>query len=275
MAKSAGNSPSLALPDDVFNLLAQADQARGFPPGTMQALMQQEVGGSSGKYLQDPTTYHYPLDASGKRIAGHTGKVSTAFGPFGILESTGAKPGYGVKPLANKSLGEQVRFAGDYLAARSKSAGSLSGGLAGYGEGEKYASQVMGRIGGKPPVVMAKASAPVMAQAAPIVFPTEMPDQMVAQAVPVQAPVQEMAPQPQISPPVMAAGPDPWQMKLDEINKAQAPVQVADLAYGGPAAPVMPQFQRPDFMAALSMMGQNTQPNFSPFASMLGRKARV
>ena len=150
MAKS--KDQSLGLPDNVVSLLAAADKRNGLPPGTMQAVMQQEVGGQLNKFLSDPTAYHYAPNAEGKRIAGHTGKVSTAFGPFGILESTAAKPGYGVAPLKDKSLEEQVRFASDYLAARSKSAGGLEAGLAGYGEGGKYAKQVASRLGKGAPV---------------------------------------------------------------------------------------------------------------------------
>ena len=115
----AKNSQALALPDNVFSLLAAADKQRGFPPGTMQSLLMQETGGQA-KYLNDPTQYHYAANADGKRIAGHTGKISTAHGPFGILESTAKDPGYGVKPMGDKtSLAEHIRFAGDYLAARS------------------------------------------------------------------------------------------------------------------------------------------------------------
>jgi hypothetical protein len=134
------------LPADFLSLLAQENKRHGFPAGTMEALVQQEVGGNS-KYLDDPTAYHYPLNAEGKRVAGHTGKVSTAFGPFGILESTGRDPGYGVKPLGDKqSLAEQARFASDYLAARIKQGGSMLAGLAGYGEGDRYAQQVKARL---------------------------------------------------------------------------------------------------------------------------------
>lgn len=107
--------------------------------------MQTEVGGRINEFLNAPETYHYGLNKDGKRIAGHTGKVSTAFGPFGILESTAKDPGYGVKPLQNKSLEEQIRFASEYLAARSKRAGGLAQGLAGYGEGDKYSAKVLGQ----------------------------------------------------------------------------------------------------------------------------------
>lgn len=128
--------------------LAAAEERAGLPPGTMKAVLQQEIG-SDKTYLNDPAKYHYPLNAEGRRVAPHTGKVSTAFGPFGILESTAKDPGYGVKPLQDKSLDEQIRFSADYLAARAKSAGSLEGGLAGYGEGPAsgYASGVMKKMG--------------------------------------------------------------------------------------------------------------------------------
>lgn len=127
-------------------LLEQAEKDRGLPAGLLSSLVQQETGGNQ-KYITDPTTYHYGLNKEGKRIAGHTGKISTAFGPFGILESTAADPGYGVKPLKDKSLEEQIRFAADYVVGRSKKAG-LKAGLAGYGEGDKYAKSVLGRIDG-------------------------------------------------------------------------------------------------------------------------------
>ena len=141
MAKSS-------LTPDLLSQLSAADKKAGLPQGTMQAILQQEVGGNAGKYLSDPTAYHYGLNAEGKRIAGHTGKVSTAFGPFGILESTAKDPGFGVAPLKDKSLAEQIRFSSEYLAARSKK-GGLGAGLAGYGEGAKYGQQVAARIGGK------------------------------------------------------------------------------------------------------------------------------
>lgn len=124
-----------------------AEAANGLPSGTLTSIRTQETGGSP-KYLNDPAAYHYPLDASGRRVASHTGKVSTAFGPYGILESTGAQPGYGVQPLRSKALEDQVDFAASYLAGRARQAGSLQAGLAGYGEGDKYANQVLKRIQG-------------------------------------------------------------------------------------------------------------------------------
>jgi hypothetical protein len=134
---------------NLARLLDAAEARKGLPPGLMASIVAQETGGNS-KYLDDPSAYHYGLDKSGKRVAGHTGKVSTAFGPFGLLDSTGAKPGYGVEPLKDKSLGEQVRFATDYIAARINKAGDIATGLAGYGEGPKYAEKVLSRLGWQP-----------------------------------------------------------------------------------------------------------------------------
>lgn len=169
-----------SAPDELVQLLIEADKRNGFPVGTMASVMRQEIGGNT-KYIEDPTAYHYPAGPDGRRVAKHTGKVSTAFGPFGILESTAADPGYGVRPLQDKSLAEQVRFASDYLAARAKRAGSLEKGLAGYGEGTKYSQQVMSRLGAPgapiPQAVIQQQSAPV--NQAPVAQPMpQVPDQM-------------------------------------------------------------------------------------------------
>jgi hypothetical protein len=131
---------------NLARLLDAAEARKGLPPGLMASILAQETGGNS-KYIDDPSAYHYGLDKSGRRVAGHTGKVSTAFGPFGIVESTASKPGYGVEPLKDKSLGEQVRFATDYVAARINKAGDIATGLAGYGEGKAYADKVLNRLG--------------------------------------------------------------------------------------------------------------------------------
>ena len=155
------------MTEELKQLLINADRQFGFPMGTMNAVLQQETRGNQ-KYIQDPTAYHYPLNANGKRIAKHTGKISTAFGPFGILESTAADPGYGVKPLQDKSLQEQVRFASEYLAARAKRAGGLEQGLASYGEGPKYAQAVLNRLGNVPAIAQAQpAPVPQPVQQAP------------------------------------------------------------------------------------------------------------
>lgn len=119
--------------------ISSAEKSAGLPSGLLKSVMQQEIGGRK-EFIDDPAKYHYEPDASGKR-------KSSAFGPFGILDSTAKDPGYGVAPLKDKSIDEQLRFSSQYLAARIKSAGgSVRAGLAGYGEGERYANQVMGRL---------------------------------------------------------------------------------------------------------------------------------
>lgn len=181
---------ALSIPDDVLTMFSNADTKYGFPQGTMLSVFQQETGGNA-RYLDKPDTYHYDLNEKGQRVAPHSGKVSTAFGPFGILESTAASPGFGVAPLKDKSFGEQLRFASEYLAARSKG-GGLQSGLAGYGEGGKYAQQVLARLPkdaptGATPVGVAQAvpqEVPEfrqLASADPVPPPAEAPVQ-VAQA---------------------------------------------------------------------------------------------
>ena len=240
------------ISDDLIKMLGEADKRNGLPPGTMFSVMQQETGGNT-KYVDDPTTYHYGLNKEGKRIAGHTGKISTAFGPFGILESTGKDPGYGVQPLKDKSLAEQVRFASDYLAARSKQAGGLQAGLAGYGEGGKYGQQVMARLGktsvpaaAKPAVQTAQAALP-----APVGVPVEAAPPVMAQAA---------------SPAEAAAVPDAWQAFLARAHEARTsdqPVQVADLQYGAPQM----QINVPDFMATVGGRMPQRPLDFSAFGS--------
>lgn len=164
------------IPAELDQLLASAEKRVNLPAGTMRSILQQEVGGQVSRFLKDPTTYHYEADAKGQRVSPKTGKVSTAFGPFGILESTARDPGWGVQPLKDKSLAEQVRFASEYLAARSKAAGSLQAGLAGYGEGKKYAQQVSDRIGPtRVPSVSAAAALPSSQGASPVATRAEAP----------------------------------------------------------------------------------------------------
>lgn len=261
----AKNSQALALPDNVFSLLADADKRKGFPPGTMQSLLMQETGGQA-QYLNDPTTYHYAANADGKRIAPQSGKISTAQGPFGILESTAKDPGYGVKPMGDRTnLGEHIRFSADYLDARAKSAGSLPAGLAGYGEGEKYAAQVARRRDGQAPVVAQVAQTPA-------VLPVQ--DQpVVAQAAP--APVQvAAAPAEQVvaqAVPPVAQDPGAWDNFVTNLRAAQnqpvvqAPAPQQQMTYQG--------LQVPNFMAALGVLG-DPQANFQSFGSFGNRRAR-
>lgn len=140
---------------------AAAEQKYGLPKGTVSAIRGTEVG-TNRRFIDNPAEYHYPLNAEGKRIAKHSGKTSTAFGPYGIVESTAAKPGYGVAPLKSKSLEDQVDFSAAYLAGRVKSAGSFEAGLAGYGEGAQYAAKVQKKMGRKveEPIQVAKGGQP-------------------------------------------------------------------------------------------------------------------
>lgn len=125
---------------DIFQLESSAEKKYGLPEGILASIRQQETGGEVG-YLTDPTKAHYPTGYTA------SGTKSSAFGPYGILESTARDPGYGTRPLTDKTLASQVDFAASYLTGRSKAAGSLEAGLAGYGEGAKYASQVLNRSG--------------------------------------------------------------------------------------------------------------------------------
>ena len=126
-----------ALSPELDTQLGRQEQSLGLPAGMMRSIIMQETSGNA-EYFKDPTKYHYEIGTDGKR-------KSTAFGPFGILESTARDPGYGVKPLAaDKNLADQARFASEYLAARIKAAGgNVEKGLAGYGEGVEYANKVL------------------------------------------------------------------------------------------------------------------------------------
>ena len=219
---------------DINTLLAQADKQYGFPSGTMASVVKQETGGNA-KYLQDPSAYHYAANEKGQRIAGHTGKQSTAFGPFGILESTAKDPGYGVKPLQSKDLNEQIRFAGEYLAARSKQAGSLEAGLAGYGEGDKYAKQVLGRLGQSPsPLAMPDKEFLAQQQAAmsggvPGAFGGEVkPVQFTSLSQPqmVLPPEEDEVPLPSVR--TASTGPDQWEQLAQYVPQ---PINPADFGF--------------------------------------------
>lgn len=250
------------IPANVLQMLEAADERQGFPKGTMAAVMQQEVGGQLGKFLSDPTAYHYGLNADGKRVAGHTGKVSTAFGPFGILESTGAQPGYGVAPLKDKSLQEQVRFAADYLAARSKRAGGLEKGLAGYGEGDKYSAQVMARAGGAPAkATPGQDSVPASAQEAPV---------MTASA---PAPISQREivgePQPAVVQRVQVPANDPWGEYLTAADRK--PITPSALQYGPAQEQPGMQVNIPQFMAMGVPQGRVDFRSLAGFGRMGGR----
>lgn len=233
------------IPQDVLKMLEQTDARHGFPAGTMLGILQQETGGRT-EFLDKPDTYHYAPDETGKRIAKHTGKVSTAFGPFGILESTAKDPGYGVQPLRDKSLAEQVRFAGDYLAARVKQAGSFAGGLAGYGEGKGYAQQVVAKAGNQP------------AQAAPVQQVAAAP---VADSPVVVSPVAANMPQMET---YQGLKEDPWAaFQQQMVAKRVTPV---DIAYEPLVAPVKGDVLIPD----MPVRNPKGKVNFGMFSALKG-----
>lgn len=238
----------LSLPDNLMQMLSAADQSRGFPAGTMASVLQQEIGGQYDKFLGDPAAPHYPSGIA------PNGKRSSAFGPFGILESTARDPGFGVAPLTDKGLAEQVRFAADYLAARSRQAGSLKAGLTRYGDGVGYADKVMSRAAGAAPVQVAATAAPV-AQPVPVVA---TPEAMT------QVPVQPSAPPERVVP-----GRDPWTEFVQGVAAASPPTQES-LNYGDPVQQSRPVQIPDDYLALLT-----TEPkNQVQFGSFLPRRAR-
>lgn len=231
---SKGYSP------DVMKMLSAADKRAGLPDGTMLGVMKQEIGGRT-EFLEKPDTYHYAPDANGRRVAKHTGKVSTAFGPFGILESTAKDPGYGVQPLKDKSLEEQVRFASDYLAARSKK-GGLKAGLAGYGEGDKYAAQVLKKVPGAE--VQQAQAAPVHAAPVQVAAVGPVADPLPATPTP-EAPPLQAVPVPESQ--YQMAATDPWVAFQQSLTR---PVQAQDLQRYEPLAPLA-QVEIPDFASVV------------------------
>lgn len=260
---------SLALPDSLVQLLSAADKARGFPAGTMASIMSQEIGGRPD-ILAKPDTYHYAAGPDGRRVAKHTGKVSTAFGPFGILESTAKDPGYGVTPLKDKSIEEQVRFASEYLDARAKSAGSLQAGIAGYGEGAKYSNQVARRIQGKTSNmvvsddVVAVAPAPV-AQAAPV--------QVAQVAAPVQQ-AQTSAVTGPVAPVMPDYAQDPWQEFLRTRFSPEGTTAGLVVPASEPVKPKPQAMPLNDDFAQLASMDVSTRPNFGVFQGLARLGAR-
>ncbi len=234
---------TLGLPDGLLEKLSAAEKASGLEAGTMASILQQEVGSNSEAYLKDPAKFHYEADKNGKRIAGHTGKESTATGPFGILRSTGEKPGYGVDPIKDwNNLDEHIRFAADYAKAR---------GLAAYGEGTKYEKQVRDRMASNGAVATQPALPSQVIAAAPsmgaVVPAMGIPEEVPMEALVNMAATEEAAP-------VVASGPNPW-------------LEFQKKVFGGNAAPAA-QAQKADFFkpkdwASFFPMAKTNQPNFA------------
>jgi hypothetical protein len=231
------------LPDHIVTLLSSEDARHGYPPGTMASIMQQEVGGQLEKYLGDPTAYHYAPDKRGIRRT-QDGTVSNAFGPFGILDSTAREPGYGVAPLKDKaSLDDQIRFAGDYLAARIGQAKSFEDGIASYGQGPQYAQSVVRRIPGYEP-------SPVNTASTQMANAEAAPPKPVATTVPAPVVADELAQLQQAQQP--AARPEPAQVALSRFGGTQI-------------AP--PKFD-PGLLQSLAALGGGGTRGFGPFRGL-------
>lgn len=73
--------------------------------------------------------------ANGKILEGPPTKYGTAKGKNQVIDSTNAKPGYGVRPAQNNSVEERARVGYDYIEALAKHYGDDLKGLAAYNYG--------------------------------------------------------------------------------------------------------------------------------------------
>jgi len=227
--------------------LAAAEEKRaGLPAGTVSSIVAQETGWQQ-RFLVDPSEAHYKTGSDGKK------PKSSARGLGGILKDTARDPGYGVAPLKDWTVPEQLRFIADYAMAQIKRTGSVEKGLAAYGEGDKYAEQVAKRI---PGMGNAVATAPPSLEprrmtqvAAPVRQPQPIAVAELPRMPPAQAFMQAQAQQPvqaaqQVQAPAQPAGVNPEWEALQSLlpNKS---MQAADLDYGN-AAPQRVAFGDPD-----------------------------
>lgn len=245
------------VPKSIFEKLDAVDESKGFPKGTMRAIMHNEIRNRED-FINDPAKYHYDVAADGKRRT-KDGTISTAFGPFGILESTARKPGFGVGPLKDKSFDEQARFAADVLGAFAKKRGSLEKGLANYGDGPAYAARVMQHVakGDLPTEIVKtpgnKTTAPVQVASlasAPAVSVQPAP----SVTTPIQKSVQQVIPAP-VTPVI-----NPTQRLEEVAAKVIAPKKSPILIEDTPiaATPVF-QPQQNNLINALTSFGQDSE----------------
>jgi hypothetical protein len=244
----------------VFEKTDAAEKAYGLPPGIMRAIMHNEIR-YSDKYLDTPDTYHYPVAADGKHRT-KEGTQSSAFGPFGILDSTAQKPGYGITPLKDKSLDEQVRFTAEMLAKTSKHLGGIDKALDLYGGGTPgYTQKVLQNIA-NPERIAVKNTTPVMASndvapakvvplaSAPKVVPVQP---TVVQAAPVEKPVViAEAPkvvEPSVEQPVIA--------QAESILPVAEPVTPEALQYGQQPAQVVAKETPKTMLDVLASLGED------------------
>jgi len=148
MADLATEQGALAFPDSWVIAIDAAEKKNGHPPGTLSSLITQEIGGVLPKFIKDPAAFHFEKGADGKRRNKRSGEISTARGLGGVLRGTAKDPDSRTTPLSDKdfqSPEKQIAFIGEYLKNRIPKGGTLSDGLARYGEGEGYANQVLAR----------------------------------------------------------------------------------------------------------------------------------
>ena len=140
----------------------------------------QAVAAPSRQFASDDVMDAVRLVESGNRLGlrqeHRPGTPDSAIGPYGIKPSTGARPGYGVAPIADwDSPDEHRRFAADYLEALSAKHGSLERGLAAYNADPKgvYAPKVMASV--KKPALDFSAQAEPLDFSAQAEAPTKQP----------------------------------------------------------------------------------------------------
>lgn len=255
---------------ELFAKLDAADKAQGLPVGTMRAIMHNEISNSS-KFIDAPDTYHYPVAADGKHRT-KDGTQSSAFGPFGILDSTAKKPGYGITPLKDKSLDEQIRFSSEMLGKVSKKLGGLEPALNLYGGGTPgYTQKILAKVAN--PDQMHTPAEPIQAKAQikeipPVVATPPAPavkeviQQPVVAQVPIQAPTDVVVAAPVKEAPVVPVNP-------------MAPLQVAE-----PITPEALQYAQPkeqpanaNIMEALASFGEEgPQANVAPIQQLAQMK---
>lgn len=119
----------------------QYEKSNNLPKGALRALRFIETSDSDAYYL-DPAKYHNP-------------KIGTASGLYGILDSTGRDPGWGIKAVDKSSLEDNIRFAAQYLSARTRNAPDFYTGLKNYGDGtQSYVDKYKKLMGEAPAAQM-------------------------------------------------------------------------------------------------------------------------
>jgi soluble lytic murein transglycosylase-like protein len=158
-----------------------------------------KVTDEQGREMYMPQSSANPQDFTNLMANGlipvESGGNPNAISPVGasgltqIMPETAANPGYGVKPMANKTPDEQIRFGSDYLRAMIKAnGGDVAKGLAAYnggmgnvnsGETQNYAEKVLKRIG----IIKSQSPAEEAAAKAEAVLPAKQIEEQIKQAI--------------------------------------------------------------------------------------------